>query len=239
MDKLQIYLYNRLYGGELKVHYCISDIHGEYERFEKMLNVIQFSGEDILYVLGDVIDRQPCGLKIIEKIMNTPNMMLLRGNHEQMMLDDLGPIPIWGARDLWTYNGGDCTRSDLLFFHSRQERREILEYVATLPTTIEIVLPASANYMEKRKFLLVHGFPVNNTHDCLWKRISAETENPIPGTTVVVGHTPTCFLSGRYKESFRIWKRPGIIDIDCGCGQDTPYRRLACLRLEDMREFYV
>lgn len=34
--------------------YCLSDIHGEFERFRRMLELIQFSGDDTLYVLGDV-----------------------------------------------------------------------------------------------------------------------------------------------------------------------------------------
>jgi hypothetical protein len=31
----------------------------------------------------------------------------------------------------------------------------------------------------------------------------------------------------------------GFIDIDCGCCVDTPESRLGCLRLDDMKEFYV
>ena len=39
---------------------------------------------------------------------------------------------------------------------------------------------------------------------------------------------------------FFIMHGNGIIDIDCGCGhQKTAHRRLACLRLDDMAEFYV
>lgn len=38
---------------------------------------------------------------------------------------------------------------------------------------------------------------------------------------------------------FEIFHAPGLIGIDCGCGNETDLRRLACLRLEDMREFYV
>ncbi len=31
-----------------------------------------------------------------------------------------------------------------------------------------------------------------------------------------------------------------MIDIDCGCGnRNAAHRRLACLRLDDMAEFYV
>ena len=34
--------------------------------------------------------------------------------------------------------------------------------------------------------------------------------------------------------------RDNIIDIDCGCGNlRSEHRRLACLRLDDMAEFYV
>lgn len=37
--------------------YVASDIHGEYKKYIQMLNKINFSDSDILYVLGDVIDR--------------------------------------------------------------------------------------------------------------------------------------------------------------------------------------
>ena len=32
--------------------YCISDMHGDLERWNNMLELIRFSGEDTLYVLG-------------------------------------------------------------------------------------------------------------------------------------------------------------------------------------------
>ena len=32
---------------------------------------------------------------------------------------------------------------------------------------------------------------------------------------------------------------PGLIAIDCGCGNATDLRRLACLRLDDLKEFYI
>ena len=39
-------------------------------------------------------------------------------------------------------------------------------------------------------------------------------------------------------EDSSIWHGNGIIDIDCG-NLNAPHRRLACLRLDDMAEFYV
>ena len=39
----------------------MSDIHGELDKFEQMLELIRFSDEDHLYILGDVIDRGAMG----------------------------------------------------------------------------------------------------------------------------------------------------------------------------------
>ena len=43
--------------------YVMSDIHGDYDKFKKMMKKINFNTEkDKLYVLGDAIDRGPDGL---------------------------------------------------------------------------------------------------------------------------------------------------------------------------------
>ena len=45
--------------------YVISDIHGQYKAYKKMLREIDFKPEDTLYVLGDAIDRGPNGIKVL------------------------------------------------------------------------------------------------------------------------------------------------------------------------------
>lgn len=80
--------------------YCVSDIHGELDKFERLLDLIQLSDSDHLYILGDVIDRGAMGVDILDRIMAAPNMTMLLGNHEQMCLDTLGPHNEYGARDL-------------------------------------------------------------------------------------------------------------------------------------------
>ena len=76
-------------------------------------------------------------------------------------------------------------------------------------------------------------------HDRLWGRPEADAPAPLPGMTAIVGHTPTEYLQDDDGVQFRIWHGNGIIDIDCGCGSTHDLRRLACLRLDDMKEFYV
>ena len=64
--------------------YVIADVHGDYEKYTKMLELIQFSEEDELYVLGDVLDRGENGLKILQDMMLRPNVIPILGNHEYM-----------------------------------------------------------------------------------------------------------------------------------------------------------
>ena len=70
-------------------HYVVSDVHGEDDRWKAMLEKIHFSAQDTLYILGDVVDRGPHGVEILQEIMRTPNMKMLLGNHEFMCRDIL------------------------------------------------------------------------------------------------------------------------------------------------------
>lgn len=64
--------------------YCISDIHGDYAKYRRMLKKLRFCDCDTLYVLGDVVDRGPEPVKILLDMMKRPNVIPLLGNHEYM-----------------------------------------------------------------------------------------------------------------------------------------------------------
>lgn len=213
--------------------YCVSDIHGELDKFERLLELICFSASDHMYIIGDVIDRGTMGVDVLWKIMNTPNMTMLLGNHEQMCLDTLGPHNEYGARDLWRQNGGMPTYRELLYHRTPHERNMILRFLAGLPDQLDVAAG-------ERKFHLVHSCPGKDHDTRIWGRVNANSKSPYHDTICIVGHTPTNFLTGRDDEDFRIWHGDGIIDIDCGCGnRKAEHRCLACLRLDDMAEFYV
>ena len=212
--------------------YCMSDIHGESDRFHQMLELINFSEEDTMYIIGDVIDRYPGGVDILKEIMDRPNIIMLLGNHEKMCLDTLGPYSVYGSRALWLQNGGSGTYRELLYVCSRDERQKILRFLSELPDYLDICVNG-------QQFHLVHGFPSEDPEVRIWERPEAGTPDPIENSIAIIGHTPTCYLTDNFGEPFRIWHGDGIIDIDCGCGNKTEHRRLACLRLDDMQEFYV
>ena len=67
--------------------YVTSDLHGfSLEKFKGYLEQVNFSKDDFLYVLGDVIDRGPDGIKILKWLMTMHNAKLILGNHEDMLL---------------------------------------------------------------------------------------------------------------------------------------------------------
>lgn len=235
--------------------YVLSDIHGQKRRFESIMNQINLQPEDTLYVLGDVIDRYPHGIQILRKLMAMPNVKMLLGNHEHMMLNAIYyPAPErlskWEEDPakrrlrIWYNNGGDITHEYLK--HIRKTiRTDIFEYLDSLPTNYELDVNG-------RKFILTHAAPAceypkfayryDSERDfCVWHRYQ---EFPlIEDATIVFGHTPTTHFST--KDPMCIWYKGNWIGIDCGCtypeGGDAwtgVHGRLGCLRLDDMAEFY-
>lgn len=100
-------------------NYVMSDVHGQYKSYMKMLKKIDLKAEDTLYVLGDAIDRGQDGIKILSDIMKRPNVELILGNHELLMLDALKNFDEIRSKDrhdtddidLWLdpCNGGEAT----------------------------------------------------------------------------------------------------------------------------------
>ena len=64
--------------------YVMSDIHGEYGKYRRMLEKIRFSDEDALYILGDVVDRGPEPVKLLQDMAVRENVFPIMGNHDAM-----------------------------------------------------------------------------------------------------------------------------------------------------------
>ena len=60
--------------------YCISDIHGHYDLFCRLLDKIKFGGGDKLYVLGDMIDKGPDSVRLAKLLFSMPNVCCIAGN---------------------------------------------------------------------------------------------------------------------------------------------------------------
>lgn len=59
--------------------YVTSDLHGyPPEAFMKLLDRAGFTGDDFLFVLGDVIDRGEYGAELLLWLTEQPNVQLIR-----------------------------------------------------------------------------------------------------------------------------------------------------------------
>ncbi len=231
--------------------YVISDIHGHEERFDSIIKQIDLKTKDTLYVLGDVIDRGKNGVHILQKIMKMPNVKMLLGNHELMMLDAIernttsrvngNPWKIDKEIRIWYENGGRATHEQFKDIDEFSQK-EILIYLNSLPLNIDVRVNGI-------KYKLVHASPVERSilenyrninadyaiaEYAVWKRW-APGDNVPDGYTLIFGHTPTCHL--QEDSPWCAWKGDNAIGIDCGCGFSGG--RLLCLRLDDGAEFYA
>jgi serine/threonine protein phosphatase 1 len=56
--------------------YLMSDIHGDYNRFIELYHSIPILEEDQLYLLGDVIDKNQDGIKMLDFCMKSKNVTI-------------------------------------------------------------------------------------------------------------------------------------------------------------------
>lgn len=230
--------------------YVLSDIHGMYSSFVEMLKKINFSyDEDHLYIVGDAIDRGPNGIKILQKIMHHKDSMThILGNHEYMMLAAYEPNASEADKRLWMLNGGTTTKSAFERL-SDESQNELLAFLQNCPTYVDLDVNG-------QNYHLTHGWPADTTYGRVWGHPprGIDSHNPLKdGSKLIVGHTVTLRLYAENhweqndiirkmianNQHLKICKTPEFICIDCGCGHDVPVSRLACLRLDDMEEFYV
>lgn len=182
-----------------------------------------------------------------------PNVQMLLGNHEYMMLNALDRLDkdnpeYTHALRLWYRNGGNITHEYIK--HIRKSvRKEVFDYLHSLPLNIDIEVNG-------QPYILVHGGAIaayhrymyrydNQEEYAVWNRIYYN-EPDIEGKIIIFGHTPTSEY--QHNNPLEIWRSPsgGKIGIDCGSGfphslsqgRYPAYGRLACLRLDDMKVFY-
>lgn len=227
--------------------YVISDLHGyPFDKFQELLNRANFSKNDYLFILGDVVDRGMEGTQYLKWLLFQENVELLLGNHEAMLLscsflfEEINEENVQNLTaeklDLlanWKDNGAKWTLEG--FYAMEQEDRiSIIEYLREAPL-FEIV---SVN---GKDFLLTHsglgGFEAGkkisaySADELLWNRPKL-SDRYYDNITTVFGHSPTFMYGEEY--SGKIIKTDTWINIDAGAGYGySP----VLLRLDDMKEF--
>lgn len=221
--------------------YVVSNLHGEYDKFRKLLEEIQFSDSDIMYLLGDLVDYGDKSMELIADLSVRTNIYPVAGEHDFLaakMLAEVDrtlsngtmPEPERVAEmTAWVQDGGEQTLAGFRALDEEQ-REGVLDYLGDLALFEE----AEVN---GKQYLMVHAGIADfdsdtdledyEPEDFFSEPLSANVKL-LPDTTVIVGHIPT--------ESGKITYGNGSIFVDCGVENGGA---LGCLRLEDGKEFYI
>ena len=182
----------------------IGDIHGHYTKFKSLYSKLNVSDDDLVIFLGDYIDRGSENLLMIRWIMResrNDNIIALRGNHEQMMIDCVrnGDIN-------WIFNGGNETAKEIkskLKDHPNL-MTEVVEFAESLPLFYR-------RQINGQDYFFCHAgvdpkvpLEKQTAMSLLW--IREDFFNHYDGETViVVGHTPLLLLNP--EGSLETWRR--------------------------------
>lgn len=202
--------------------YIIGDIHGCNRSFQALLGRLALRPGDRLVLLGDYIDRGPDSKGVIDSIFSLREagfeVVCLRGNHEQMLLNALTD-----AHDLqqWLDNGGRQTMASF----GADRLRDIPEpYIDFINSTL--------HWYETGGCLCVHGGldfsganPLDNPHAMLWKRNwYGDIDYQWLGNRIIVhGHTPESIEPIR--EQLRNLDYQRYLNLDNGCVYAHPGNR--------------
>lgn len=225
--------------------YIMSDIHGQYDKYKKMLEMINFSDKDFLYVLGDVIDRGPDGIEILLDLMDRKNVEVFLGNHEHMMLTYLNGID----RHSWFYsqNGGQVTYHRFESY-DKDTRNKILDYLynkTTLVKTLkfkdrEYILSHTGFWLDGDKYTKDYKNNIDFVLDFVWDQYYYRLFDNVEAIKNETGKEIT-FISGhrivnKFHDKLEIYEKDfengyKWIDIDCGCALGEIRGKLACVAI--------
>lgn len=224
--------------------YVISDIHGNYEKFKEMLAKIRFKDNDVMYILGDLVDFGDDPIGLICDISMRYNVLPILGERDYealtmltalgAMLDGESPDPDALSRMAqWMADGGKSTIEGFKALDADM-REGVIDYLTDMALYEEAEVGG-------KKYLMLHAgisdFDASVSPDEYMPEdfISSPldpTKVYYEDITMIVGHTPTSELGG----NGRILYGETSIHIDCGVAEGGS---LGCLRLEDGEEFYV
>lgn len=246
--------------------YVMSDIHGCFNEFKKMLKLIKFSPKDELYILGDIIDRGTSPIETLLYIKKQKNIHVLLGNHEYMMMDyfkekeyDENSTYCKDAKHLWIRNGGKITLEQFLE-KDKKTQEELLAYINNFPYYF-------IRHVNGKEYLMVHAgaYPYQEDdiktflkqqtlEDIIWIRddfLYSSVKHPF---TIIFGHTPIASFQNMLRtfdnigkqhnsenlieklEDYKIAYFNNKIAIDGGCVFGY---YLTCICLDTGKEYFV
>ena len=227
--------------------YVMSDIHGNYDAFKKMLEEIKFGDNDLLYIAGDLVDYGEEGIELVCDVSMRENVYSIVGDHDlealkmlskfdkMLKTGDKPDAEYMKAMNEWVHDGGAVTLDG--FRKLDEEMREgVLDYLSDMSLFEEIEVGG-------REYVIVHagikGFmPDLDLEELVPEDFIYEGLDPdgdyYEDKMIIAGHIHTSELPDADKDM--IYYGNGVIYLDCGASENSV---LGCLCLDNGKEYYV
>lgn len=219
----------------------IGDIHGRYKELKKVLEKANFDfKEDLLISLGDLVDRGNYPVETIHFLMEIPNLISIRGNHDACLQIYLERKCFDFSQHLLQGNHGSLITCDEINLLSENENEQILNF---LKKQKDYWLDDSDNLFVHGGFNIKYKLEQQIGDEFYWNRelfqycLSSQNEKtPIKTLDkiqeIFIGHTPTIFYSK--KNSGKVFVREGnpittpihvrnLWNLDTGAGYSNGY----------------
>jgi len=220
--------------------YCISDIHGEYDLFLKLLKKINFNEDDTLLVLGDMIDKGPNSIKLLKYLFSKNNVICLMGNHEYDFIKYYNGL-------MKRYNDYQLVLNKLKEYFSDGDLLdyEIVDKIESLPLYLEydnyICVHSGVKIDEQKR---VYDLENTKIEDLVYNRRFKDHNYFVCDKCIIFGHTPVRYIND--KDDIIFYRKNNAlgnnikdfykIHIDCGVYLSN---RLGCLCIDNLNGYYV
>lgn len=226
--------------------YVVANLHGRFAAWQKLLKKISFSDDDLMYVLGDMVDYGEESMELLCDLSMRYNVLPIVGEHDfraakmlsgfdKMLKSSAAPdVSYIADMTAWVQDGGQATLDG--FRALDDEMREgVLDYLSDL-TLYEEVEVNGVTYRLLHGGLPAGMAPGDELDDCdpeeFWNTpLDFSADYTASGVILVVGHRPTGEIPGGV--AGKIFHGKGCIGMDCGADV------LGCLCLETGAEYYI
>ena len=143
--------------------FAVSDIHGYFDEFKQALDEAGFEDNNpnhLLVTCGDHFDRGMQPLEVMNYLMNLNNVVMIRGNHEEMFEH------LCEKRNPQSYDYSNGTMPTIMLLANNIHNADMI-YDSALRSTAEF-RNKMVNYFETKNYIFVHGWipckPLKNNH---------------------------------------------------------------------------
>ena len=199
--------------------FVIGDIHGCFKTLKYLLEkILKLNRSDILYFLGDTIDRGNGSKEVLDYIRKLSDSMTVKpvmGNHEYMMVQSYFDEKFFYK---WTLNG--CAQT-LISFGVDPKNVNDPKVVSQIPKYYLEYVSQWPKFERTNDFIMVHagidGFikdPYSDIDTLLWTR-SENIPQDFEGLRKIIhGHTPIPLIQIQERVKNKTSK---VLNLDGGC----------------------